>query len=429
MVCQYLRILLHKLTRYISTYNVYKAISPTNDPYKLQTQVISTYVFIVSLLLSISIVSVYISTVTITKTLTIDNPTLEQYYELHKKYEKLLTCPCRIVASEYGSFLHVNYTLHQICSSSFVTNDWINYINKFDDLSQAPKDEFRKFGSFIFRALTSLCKEVDNTIRYSRSRFYAEQYISIALTPHSIFQSRAESFVNQFRSSTINDFVSSLSVVRDINQANFYYSSLETNARYYVLPGSGYYWPQTQNYSNCLCNRNSSCKSPAIIYEKLSTRALFTVPGIYFGCYILEALLESNLQCFYNQSCFEELISFMDMKTHFNGTIMNASLKSQFSPNTPIKKILENLMIENLTLSTIYERYFNNCHPKQCAYMEKTRNDVIYIVTTVTGLIGGLVTVLKWIAPVLVRLFRGRKANARRENGNVHVTIALAGRN
>ena len=43
---------------------------------------------------------------------------------------------------------------------------------------------------------------------------------------------------------------------------------------------------------------------------------------------------------------------------------------------------------------------------RECVYTMVTRNDVIYIVTTVIGLIGGLATTLKMITRVLVKIVR-----------------------
>ncbi len=60
-------------------------------------------------------------------------------------------------------------------------------------------------------------------------------------------------------------------------------------------------------------------------------------------------------------------------------------------------------------MSTIYERYYNQCQPAQCTYIYDTRNDVIYIVTTLFGIAGGLTTVLKLILPRLIRLIMKKK--------------------
>jgi transcriptional regulator CtsR len=60
-------------------------------------------------------------------------------------------------------------------------------------------------------------------------------------------------------------------------------------------------------------------------------------------------------------------------------------------------------MIEKWNVSRIYERYYNECQPAQCNYTVETRNDIVYIVTTLFGIAGGLTTVLKLVVPHMVK--------------------------
>jgi hypothetical protein len=57
----------------------------------------------------------------------------------------------------------------------------------------------------------------------------------------------------------------------------------------------------------------------------------------------------------------------------------------------------------------MYESYYNECQPTQCTYRIETRNDLIYIVTTLFGIVGGLITVLKLVVPRLVKLVRKKR--------------------
>jgi hypothetical protein len=97
-----------------------------------------------------------------------------------------------------------------------------------------------------------------------------------------------------------------------------------------------------------------------------------------------------------------------------NVTALDASLPSQYSPNTTIKELLDTLMIEEWNTTQMYDQYYNECQPIQCSYSISTHNDIIYIVTTIIGIVGGLVTVLKLVVPRLVKFvmhcIRKRKA-------------------
>jgi hypothetical protein len=90
-------------------------------------------------------------------------------------------------------------------------------------------------------------------------------------------------------------------------------------------------------------------------------------------------------------------------------TALNSSLPSNYSTDSTVQDLVNNLMIEQWNPSSMYERYYNECQPTQCVYTFQTRNDVIYIVTTLFGIVGGLTTVLKFIVPRLVKIFRKKK--------------------
>jgi hypothetical protein len=80
-----------------------------------------------------------------------------------------------------------------------------------------------------------------------------------------------------------------------------------------------------------------------------------------------------------------------------------------YSQTSTIKELVNNLMIEQWNTSTIYEQYYNECQPAHCTYTLQMRNDVIYIVTTLFGIAGGITTTLKFILPLLFKLLRRKK--------------------
>jgi hypothetical protein len=92
---------------------------------------------------------------------------------------------------------------------------------------------------------------------------------------------------------------------------------------------------------------------------------------------------------------------------------LNTSLSSVYKVNSTIQELVDNLIIEKWNVSLAYETYYNECHPTQCRYTFETRNDLIYIVTTLFGIAGGLITVLKLILPRLIKLFRRKGQHQR----------------
>ncbi len=61
-------------------------------------------------------------------------------------------------------------------------------------------------------------------------------------------------------------------------------------------------------------------------------------------------------------------------------------------------------MIEQWNNQTFYQDYFNQCQPDECTATYVHRGNVPYIITTMTGLIGGLTKVYMFAIPLLVKL-------------------------
>ncbi|CAF0953880.1 unnamed protein product [Adineta steineri] len=158
-------------------------------------------------------------------------------------------------------------------------------------------------------------------------------------------------------------------------------------------------------YSECGCDRSSTCIAQSSIWSSQANMETFYVPGFYIGCYVIEALLQSTLQCFYDQTCMDQLQLYLPSASPMNVTALNSSLPSQYFENSTIENLLNKLMIEEWNSTQMYDRYYDECQPIECTYTVKTRNSVIYIITTMFGIIGGLITVLSCVVPQVVKVF------------------------
>ncbi|CAF4876599.1 unnamed protein product, partial [Rotaria sp. Silwood1] len=163
----------------------------------------------------------------------------------------------------------------------------------------------------------------------------------------------------------------------------------------------------------CRCGHTSNYIYPAGIYnqskvivpnEVFSHNAslLFAVPGFQVGCAPQNALLQSTLECFYNQLC-------LDMVITLTGTLPNASAlnisssSSRFESTTTISVIFDNLMLESWHNSIDFAAYFRACATKTCSYCYEQRFYLIYMITVVASLFGGLSKVLHITSPLLVK--------------------------
>jgi hypothetical protein len=298
--------------------------------------------------------------------------------------------------------LHIEYTLHQVCNSAFINQSWISYFTN-DSKTWLQGGDFRITSPHTLGTLKIFCDLSNRTISDSLIPLYSNQYVSALVISLALFQSEIKSLVDQFRSSMTNSFLLSLSMIRETTQANALFSALQTNYKLTFATDRTTLLTQVIDYDGCPCFFSATCTTRSSILDHLSPKSLFDVPGLRMGCYMIESLLQSTLECFYSQTCIDTLRSYLTVSSSMPVIALNASLSSVYNVNSTIQELVDNLMIEQWNASPTYERYYNECHPTQCTYTFETRNDLIYIFTTLFGITGGLTTVLKLIVPRLVK--------------------------
>ncbi|UJR12142.1 hypothetical protein I4U23_016319 [Adineta vaga] len=76
------------------------------------------------------------------------------------------------------------------------------------------------------------------------------------------------------------------------------------------------------------------------------------------------------------------------------------------------------MMIESWNDNVSYNQYYAQCAPKHCSYFITSRNNALYVFTTMIGLFGGLSVALKILVPLIVGWIRN-KMRVRTETINV----------
>ena len=150
--------------------------------------------------------------------------------------------------------------------------------------------------------------------------------------------------------------------------------------------------------------------------------------GIYVGCYLVQALLQSDLHCFYDDLCLQQLMNSLQISDN-TSSLSNST--SVYQVTTTLQEILSNLMIEQWNHHTFYQDFFHECQPKECTITYVHRGNVYYIITTMTALIGGLTKVYIFAIPLLVKLVYYiiiRFKRTRLVNNNVIPLETMAGK-
>jgi hypothetical protein len=122
---------------------------------------------------------------------------------------------------------------------------------------------------------------------------------------------------------------------------------------------------------------------------------------MYVGCYLVEALLQSDLRCFSDDLCLQQLINSLYLSTNTSSLSNSGSV---YKATTTLQEIISNLMIEQWNNQTTYQGYFNECQPDECSATYVRRGNVLHIITGMTGLIGGLTKVYKFAVPLMVTI-------------------------
>ena len=417
---QHLQILPRLAFQYLSDLNWFPSNPPSTNPYDTQTERLSTRVYALTFLLTFIILIIYKSAVTITTIVTIESPTIEQLNDLSLRYPRILSCPCSKISSDYAAFITISYSLHPVCNSDFITDQWFDYTI---DLNQSTYQlDFRVQGTLYFQAIRSLCELAKDNIESNLAQFLSNTYISTSAISQRLFESHINSTIQQFISSMINTFTWSLQVIRSTTHYNALISASFTNFYPVVTILPGFCKFQTIMFDNCVCAYSPSCFTQAVINPNESLFSdTWDVPGFYRGCFILESVLASRLTCLFNRTCLQELDLHWQSRHTMNVTPLQSSILSQFTPITTMETIMNSLMVDQWKWSVKHETYFRICQPSECTYTIFNRRNLILIVTTLIGLFGGLVTSLKLIIPSVVRFIFGGNSNHEHRHSQVDV--------
>ncbi|CAF1338536.1 unnamed protein product, partial [Didymodactylos carnosus] len=400
---------------YVKQLNLFPSYPPSTHEHDRQNELISTRFYLVTLIVTLIIFFIYATVIPRAITVSIESPSLKQYTQLYKKYGQALTCPCSAISVPYTKFIQLSVTeYHQLCSSQFITDDWIKYLNS-ESPDQLYLRDFRRTGGYSFQLLSSLCLISYQTINDELLMFQLTAYITPSLVSNTTFYLQTQSFIKQFQLSTTQTFLRTLNFVQKTTQANGLISGLLTNFRlelYNIVIDYIYVTPSIytdKNNLTCSCDVSSKCLEPSAIYNNrnnsLTLDLEFVVPGFYLSCFIVDSLLQSTLECFYQRQCIDKIQSWITT----NFTIvspLDPTLKSQYQPTTSVQEIVSNLMIEQWSTTISFSGYYEECLPKYCSYSYVHSFNLVYAISTLLALIGGLTKVLKTIVPNVVSVIK-----------------------
>jgi len=328
----------------------------------------------------------------------ISNPSLEAYEELLIRHSDTLQCPCVLSSIPYKLFMNVSVmNRHQVCSSVFITEKWINVLLLPEPQSNHSALDFRKTATSFFQLLASLCQLSEQYLTDELSDFMSRSLVNTNVISRLQLNEQMQSLLKQFQLNTPTSFLTTLQLIRAMTSDNLLIPVFETNWQW-MDPSLKHlnYWGIKLNTKPIVYNGSCNCGLSSQCFQESST-----MPGLMVGCYPLESLLKSTLQCLYNASCFSLLPTVNE-----SFTPLHESKTSRYEKNSTVEFILNQLMVEQWFNSVKYENYYNQCAPSLCSYSYTQRRPTLEVLTSVLGIQGGLMIIMNIVARILVAVWQ-----------------------
>ena len=295
---------------------------------EIRRQILTTRLFLILFAVLIIILVTYTSLSVQTKIIIVQQPSLATFEKLQQRYSNTLKCPCKRISIPYGSFLRIVPSFHQVCTSTFVSQSWLDFV--FDiDLSMIDHLDVRKTHSGMWQMIAALCQSASDFVADSLKDLLKMSSINSIAASESEFVTRSQTALAEMHRRTIDSFNTSLFILEGYMEADSYMTGLLTNyamlgivsqfRRMLILDvlAISYLTPTSDIW--CHCYQDRSCPMPANLYTANITAAYInydyrritpnaTLPGLIVDCSPLLITFGSYLECFYNQSCLDLLL-------------------------------------------------------------------------------------------------------------------------
>ncbi|CAF3086002.1 unnamed protein product [Rotaria sp. Silwood2] len=389
---------------YVQTLNFYK--SNSNDIDTIRKERLSTLLFITPLFIFMISIIIYAALLSRTINVTVHNPSENKFKEIYDKYSNTLTCPCSRVTAQYSEFAYVQFTVHEVCNSEFVSQEWIDEIYS-TNISFIPRNDVRTLLSHFWLLVRSFCALANASLTDASSEFNSTNLVSLVAQPQQVIEAQINATLNFALKSAMRNLKRNLLITHDTLLVNGAISSLGTNYVFYIsivqlsfTPPFSIEIKATSFPDGCSCENLNGCPRSAVIFQSNETTNFENISGMMFDCLPLDAALASSFECFYDAWC----LSLIQNVSKSNIRLQPLHSQSRFEHSTTLQTLLDELMIEQFTMEIVFASYYSICNPKYCTYSYTHKFDVLFIITFTASAFGGISAVLKFIAPLLIQL-------------------------
>jgi len=390
----------------------------SRDQIRVYHGCLATWLYIILLLISIYIIILFFDLSSQTINETIPNPSIEQYEKLQKQYSTKLMCPCTQISIPYGDFMKIKVRYHQICSSDFIQPWW--YENLPLLTSHTTKLDFLSFASSYFQTLSKFCNFANTTVNDTIKRFLTTNSVKAQILSNDSFILEVNSWTNKLIEVTRTEFLYSMSLTNASLHSDQYLSNMKTstqlqplltqfsNGRYSISVAVHALSTMDIKKKTCYCVLDSTCSLNYKMHQQLYTIDIdWQLEGIHGGCSIIDSVLKSSMICWFKDSCLTRLqllSSKAGVLQPLSINLLDRKLPSRYSPDTSIETIFNEIMIEDWNFSYSFENFYHKCKPLSCSFTYEKKANIVYIITVITSLIGGIDIILRLISPTIIKI-------------------------
>ena len=329
---------------------------------------------------------------------------------MKQRYGDNFQCMCTFTSVSYGEMIEIKPSYHQVCDSILVDRSW--YSTTLIDFSLFEEDGVLSSIIWYFETLWAFCDLANTTITEASRRFFSTSFVNSQVLSREIFELQMKSIVEAFLNRTRYEHLYTVTLVMSILQANQYIAGgLVWNSWLFtwtvpeeLADGSD---PvrvisfDTGNFGShqeiCYCARHGQCGT-----------GYFSEGGGGDSCSATGDVLAASLTCWYNETCIDEENNHYiehNITSPFNDTLLDPMLPSRFQPSTAIGTIFNEIMVEQWDYKVSFHDFYEKCHPSACSYTYEEQGNLIFILSSVIAVFGGLNIILRLLCPVLADLY------------------------
>lgn len=420
-----------RLMNYILQLNYFEDEICRTDLFHLRSKIIATRIYIIVFLTSLITLVILNMMGTQPNVIIIRNPSEKDYIDFIETYRSSSTsCPCSNVTIPYGKFISTNVIYHPVCSSIFVSNNWINYLFN-PNFANIYQGDFRALANSYFQLLSTLCLHVNRSIDNILNDFKLDTLLSPNILANKSLFDQIEVKSLFLKSITNNSIIQLLELIRTVTKSNVLQTAIPLSALMYDYPEDRSLRKKNIIFkymnSSCNCTSAARCYVPSGFFDikKRTQKTISLIPdfprlanlsGFVVGCFPLESLLQSTLECLFDLLCLNIIQKYVISTINITDVYTLNQSQTRFFSNTSVESLVKELFIESWSIEANFSKYYNECSPVLCTHTLEQANNVFYAVTKMFGLYSGLRFIFSLFIPFIVTWWRKRRIINLEEN-------------